>query len=104
MIAIKFSPKYEDRVSIYLKNSNLKNIGVTWDFKETPSVIENNHLCYWLIDYKDSKIVNLLLSELKEMKEIMGIHDLYFQYCYSDKEFYCQYNSLSNRTIEWFKI
>jgi len=103
MIAIKFSPKYEDRVSLFLRNSNLKRHGITWDFKDVPSGQEN-HLCYWLIDYKHSKLVNTVLSELKEMKQIMGVHDLQFQYCHSQKEFYTQTNSSSMRSINWFEV
>ena len=103
MIAIKFSPKYEDRVSLFLRNSNLKKHGITWDFKDVPSGQEN-HLCYWLIDYKHSKLVNTVLSELKEMKQIMGVHDLQFQYCYGEKEFYTQYNEIGQRSLIWFVV
>jgi hypothetical protein len=103
MIAIKFSPQYEDRVGIYLKNSNLKSLGVKWNFKETPG-IDAEHQCFWLIEYKHSKLVNTVLSELKEMKQIMGVLDLQFQYCYSEKEFYTQYSTTGNRCINWFAI
>ena len=101
MIAIKFSPKYEDRVNIYLKNSGLKNYGVEWNFKDVP-LIEDIHLCYWVFKYNHPKVVNNILSNLREMRQIMGVEDLYFQYCYSDKEFFTQQNNGSS--IEWFKV
>jgi len=103
MIAIKFSPQYEDRVGIYLKNSNLKSLGVEWDFKETPDVDFENQ-CFWLIDYKHPKLVNTILSELREMKQIMGVLDLQFQYCYSEKEYYTQYSTIGDRCINWFVV
>mgnify|MGYP006434785257 CR=1 FL=1 len=103
MIAIKFSPKYEDRVSIFLKNTKLKIHGIEWDFKETPG-IEDKHLCYWLIDYKRAIFVNTVLSTLREMKNIMGIEDLEFQYCYNLKEFYTQSNEYTGFSNEWFKV
>jgi hypothetical protein len=104
MIVIKFSVRYEDRVNLYLKSSILKKHGITWDFKENPTVVDFQNQCYWLIDYKHSKLVNTVLSELKEMKQIMGVHDLQFQYCHSQKEFYTQTNSSSMRSINWFEV
>jgi hypothetical protein len=103
MIAIKFSPIYEDRVSIYLKNSRVKERGITYDFKESPG-LEDEKKCFWLFDYKHSKQVNLILSELKELKEIMGIQDLEFSYCHNEKEFYTQYSDYSYTSVSWFKI
>ena len=103
MIAIKFSPKYEDRVNIYLRNSNLKIHGIEWDFKEPPGIDDQNH-CYWLIDYKRPRLVNTTLSALREMQKIMGVEDLYFQYCYDLKEFYTQTNKYTGFCIEWFKV
>lgn len=103
MIAIKFSPVYEDRVSIYLKNSKLKASGVTYDFKDTPSG-QDDKQAYWLFNYRHSKQVNLILSELKELKLIMGVQDLEFSYCYNEKEFYTQYSEHNYTLINWFKI
>ena len=101
MIAIRFSPIYEDRVSIYLKSSNIKIYGITYDFTDTPG-IENDRNCYWLFKYQHAKHVNLLLSLLKEMKSVMGIDDLEFSYCYNEKEFYLQYSE--EYLISWFKV
>lgn len=103
MIAIKFSPIYEDRISIYLKNSKLKASGVTYDFKDTPSE-QDDKQCYWLFYYLHSKQVNLILSELKELKLIMGVQDLEFSYCYNEKEFYTQYSEHNYTPVNWFKI
>lgn len=101
MISIKFSPKYEDRVSIFLKNSALKNQGITYDFKETPQG-EYDFMCYWLFDYPTGKSVNTILRDLVEMKNIMGVDDLQLQYVHSEKEFYTQYNE--GGSIPWFKV
>lgn len=101
MIAIKFSPIYEDRVSIFLKNTNLKDLGVTWYFKEEPYSLDKKY-CFWIIDYKNSRHVNTILSSLREMKEIMGIDDLEFSYCYNEKEYYSQY--CDGGLIPWFKV
>lgn len=103
MIAIKFSPKYEDRVSIFLRNEQkLKTYGINYTFKDTPSG-EHDFLCYWLFEYFHSKQVNVILSALKDLKSIMGVEDLEFQYCHNEKEFYCQYdNNLDS--IHWFKV
>jgi len=102
MIAIKFSPKYEDRVGIFLKQSKLKNNDITYNFKDTPSG-EHDFLCYWLFTYNHSKQVNIVLNALKEMKSLMGVDDLEFQYCHNEKEFYCQYDHKMG-SIPWFKI
>jgi len=102
MIAIQFSPKFEDRVSIFLKNLGLKIIGVTYDFKDTPSGCDDKK-CFWVFKYQHAKQVNAILSELVEMKSIMGIDDLEFSHCYNEKEFYCQYSEYG-RSIEWFKV
>ncbi len=103
MISIKFSPKYEDRVSIFLKNAtHLKDLGITYDFKETPQG-ENDYLCYWLFDYRTSVQVNSLLIALTDLKEIMGIDDLEFQYIHNEKDFYTQSNKCG-RVIPWFKV
>jgi hypothetical protein len=102
MIAIKFSSIYEDRVNLYLKATNLKEKGVTYNFYDTPSGQEEK-LCYWMFDYRNAKQVNLILTNLIELKAIMGIHDLEFCYCNGLKEFYCQYsNDYGN--IPWFKV
>lgn len=102
MIAIKFSPKFEDRVGIFLKNTNLKALGITYDFKETPSG-EPEYLCYWLFKYHDRKSVNTILRTLIEMKEIMGVDGLEFSYCESEKEFYCQYSD-NEGSVPWFIV
>ena len=103
MIAIKFSPKYEDRVGIFLRTQEkLKTLGITHKFKDTPSG-EHDFLCYWLFEYMHSKHLNVILNTLKELKSIMGVDDLEFQYCHNEKEFYCQYNE-SYGSIPWFKI
>lgn len=102
MIAIKFSPKFEDRVSIFLKNANLKDTGVTYNFKDNPDG-EFEYLCYWLFEYPTSKHVNNLLITLKDMKDIMGVDDLEFQYIHSEKEFFTQVSSFC-RSIPWFKV
>lgn len=102
MIAISFSPIYEDRVSIYLKNSNIKKHGVTYDYKETPQGLDESK-CYWLFDYKHGKLVNALLSELVDMKHIMGIDDLEFSYVNQEKEFYTQYTNQFG-SVKWFKV
>lgn len=102
MIAIKFSPIYEDRVSIYLKNTNLKSLGITYDFKDTPSGEEERN-CYWLFNYQHPKQVNSILFALKELKSIMGVDNLEFSHCYNEKEFYCQYSDLM-APVSWFKV
>jgi len=102
MIAIQFSPVYEDRVSIYLKQSGLKNIGVTYEFRDTPGQ-ENERNCFWVFKYDHSKQVNPILSSLKEMKSIMGIDDLKFCHCYNDKEYYNQYSAIHG-SIPWFNL
>lgn len=102
MIAIKFNPIYEDRVSIYLKNSNLKQIGVTYDFKENPSG-EDDKYCFWLFKFQHPKQVNSILYTLKELKCIMGVDNLEFSHCYNEKEFYCQYSQYEV-PVSWFKI
>lgn len=102
MIAIQFSPIYEDRVSIYLKNSNLKQLDVTYEFKDTPSGA-NERNCFWILKYQHSKQVNIILSELVEMKSIMGVENLKFSYCYNEKEFYCQYSE-NGGSINWFDV
>ena len=102
MIAIKFPPMFEDRVSIYLKATNLKDFGITYDFKDTPG-LENDTMCYWLFDYKHAKHVNLILKELIELRDIMGVTNLQFQYCYNEKEFYTQY-SMNFGNIPWFRV
>lgn len=101
MIAIKFSPIYEDRISIYLKNSEIKNSGITYDFKDCP-LNQDQRLCYWLFTIPHNKLNNKLMSHLVEMKQIMGIHDLQFCYCYNEKEFYAQYSEYGS--IIWFHI
>lgn len=103
MIAIKFSPKFEDRVSIFLKNSKIKDLGVSYDFKETPNA-EPEYFCYWLFDYNHRKHVNLILSTFQEMISIMGVDDLQFQYVSSEKEFYVQYQTEYHSSIPWCKL
>nr|WP_315173636.1 hypothetical protein [uncultured Flavobacterium sp.] len=104
MIAIQFSPIYEDRVSIYLKNSNLKTLGITYYFKDAPYGIEERN-CFWLFTYKHSKQVNVILSALKELKEIMGVENLTFSYCYNEKEYYTQQPEIyGGPSICWFKV
>lgn len=104
MIAIKFSPIYEDRVSIFLKNSNLKILGITYDFKDAPSGIDER-ACFWIFKYNHSRQVNVILSKLRELKDIMGVEDLEFSYCYNEKEYYTQYSvDYGCITICWFKI
>lgn len=102
MIAIQFSPIYEDRVSIYLKNSNLKSIGITYDFKDAPSG-ENERNCFWLFKYQHSKQVNSILYALKDLKLIMGVEDLQFSHCCNEKEFYCQFSEYMT-PVNWFKV
>lgn len=102
MIAIKFSPIYEDRVSIYFKNSNLKQIGITYDFKDAPSGEEERN-CFWLFKYNHAKQVASILYALKELKSIMGVEDLEFSHCYNEKEFYCQYSQYMT-PVSWFKV
>ena len=103
MITIKFSPKFEDRVSIFLKNAvHLKSHGIEYNFKETPQG-EFDYLCYWLFDYPTGKQVNIILRALVEMKEIMGVDDLQFQYVHSEKEFYTQITQFEG-SIPWFKL
>lgn len=102
MIAIQFSPVYEDRVSIYLKQSNLKSFGITYDFKDAPTAQEEKK-CFWVFKYSHPKQVALILYALKEMKEIMGIDGLQFSHCYNEKEYYCQYSQY-NVPVIWFKI
>lgn len=104
MIAISFSPIYEDRVSIFFKNSNLKALGITYEFKDTPSGMDERK-CYWIIKYQHSRQVNEILSSLREMKNIMGIDDIEFSYYYNMKEYYTQYTDLyTGQSIPWFKI
>ena len=101
MIAIKFSPKYEDRVSIYLKNSVLKQSGVEYKFTDTPTGEEKN-MCYWLFTIPSNKLITLVLNSLVEMKEIMGVDDLKFSYCYNELEFYTQCSEYGS--TKWFNI
>lgn len=102
MIAIAFEPKYEDRVSLFFKHIDLKEKGIDYDFKESPNDLEPN-LAYWLIKPRHNKHINYILSSLREMKSIMGIENIEFSYCSSDKEFYTQYN-IGYGLIPWFKV
>lgn len=102
MIAIAFEPKYEDRISLYFKHIELKNKGIDYDFKESPSDLDQN-LAYWLIKPRHNKHINYILSSLKEMKSIMGIEEILFSYCSSEKEFYTQYN-IDYVLTPWFKV
>lgn len=104
MIAISFSPIYEDRVSIFLKNSNLKALGITYEFTDTPSCMEERK-CYWIFKYQHSRQVNTILSSLLELKSIMGVDDMEFSYYYNMKEYYTQCNdAYGGGSIPWFKI
>lgn len=103
MIAIKFNAIYEDRVSIYFKTLNLKEKGIEYGFEESPSDFEDRFSAYWLIEPRHNKQINIILSALKELKNIMGVEDLMFCYCFSKKEFFTQY-TLEAGLIPWFNI
>lgn len=104
MIAIRFSPIYEDRVSIYLKNSKLKEVGVEYKFEDSPSVqCDEARLCYWIIKPLRNEQINLVFSILDDMKSIMGIEKLEFQYCCSMREYFLQYNNKYG-SIRWFEV
>lgn len=103
MIAISFNQKYEDRVSIFFKNSRLRQIGIEYSFEEEPSNIDQTKKAYWLIKPMHNKQINIVLSTLKELKIIMGIDDLQFCYCYSKKEYFSQY-SPDTGIIPWFEV
>ena len=103
MIAIRFNPKFEDRVSIFFRQSKeFKRI--EYSFEEDPFVFgSEKELCYWILKPIDNKQINAILSELKDMKCIMGIEDLMFSYCFSMKEYFRQYDDQS-RNIPWFDV
>jgi hypothetical protein len=103
MIAIKFSPQYEDRVGLFWKHSDLKNLGVEWNLVDLPFV-DFEKQCLWLFEYKHPNFVNTILSNLEQMKVIMGVPDLQFQYCYNRKEFETQLSEREGRNINWFAI
>lgn len=102
MIAISFSPIYEDRVSMFLKHSNFTKMGIDFSFEEEPGNLSKDR-CYWLIKPKLNKHINYIFSLLREMKNIMGVEDLEFCYCSSMKEYFNQYNPLCG-SINWFRI
>lgn len=102
MIVISFSAKYEDRVSIYLKNTAFKEEGIQFSFEEHPEG-SNNSKCCWILKPRFNKDINYILSSLREMKMIMGVDDLEFSYCSSLKEFFTQYNSRYG-SVPWFKV
>lgn len=103
MIAIRFKPCFEDRVSIYLNQSRIKKLGIKYSYEEVPSVFgDENRLCYWILRPTRNNQINIILSELKEIKSIMGVHDLQFQYVGSMKEYYNQF--ADDSIINWFDI
>lgn len=104
MIAIRFSPIYEDRVSVYLKHIKLRELGVEYNFEDIPSVQCNeDKLCYWILKPLRNEQINLVFSILDEMKSIMGIEKLEFQYCCSMREYFLQYNNKYG-SLRWFKV
>lgn len=104
MIAIRFSPIYEDRVSIFLKQSRLKNLGIEYKYEDSPFVFgHEERLCYWIIEPKHNSQINLVFSELIEMKSTMGIENIEFQYADSMKEYFTQANR-NSCSLHWFKV
>lgn len=104
MIVISFSPFYEDRVSLMFREHKRQNPNFKYDFIETPFGKEEEHKAYWVIQLQHTKQTNQVLGLLKDSKNILGIHDLEFSYAYDKKELYSQTDSISARTINWFKI
>ena len=103
MIAIRFKPCFEDRVNIYLKQSRIKKLQIEYSFEETPSVFgDENRLAYWILKPRHNRQINIILSELKNVKSIMGVEDLQFQYVNSMKEYYNQF--ADDNIINWFDI
>jgi hypothetical protein len=101
MIAIKFHPQYEDRISLFFKSIdfNAKNISVK--FTDTPLGLDEGK-CYWIIKYYTANQVNYILNNLIEMKSVMGVEDLKFSFAKNESEYYTQYSC--GQSIPWFNL
>jgi len=107
MIAIKFNPLHEDRANIFFKSlKHWDQLGIKYSYEEVPHSDDKN-LCYWIIKYPDGKLVNIILNDLIELKHVMGVSELRFQYCHSMKEYYTQTVDLQGYMLysnNWFSL
>ena len=103
MIVISFPSKYEDRVSLMFREHKRNNPSFQYDQVEPPHGM-NERSAYWKIEIRHNRLINSVLSLLRDAKEILGVEEFEFSYAHNDKELYSQCESHTMRAIQWFKI
>lgn len=105
MIAIRFSPHFEDRVSVFFKTLKWDKLGISYKYNTPPTNYDEK--AYWIIEYKHAKTINVIMNDLVELKNIMGVNDIEFQYCHNIMEYYQQTVNIKGLQLyqnNWFKI